>query len=262
MKHKRLHFDLETSQIIFKGWRTGKQYVGGHQILEPTKIISVHWKWEGDSEVQNMDWGLKKQCDKKLLEKFIPIMNQADEIVGHNGDRFDIKWVRTRAMFHGIPMNHTYNSIDTLKLAKKYLNAHSNSLKELCKYFGLELKKDPGGIGTWDAIQFDKSREALDHLLYYGDGDIVSLEALFNKLLPYVKPNLHYGVLRGGSKWSCPHCGGDKIHKNQTYTTAAGTIQHYMRCSNKQCDGFQGTYKINNKTYQDWLQYKMINNIK
>ena len=49
-------------------------------------------------------------------------------------------------------------------------------------------------------------------------------------------------------------------NKDYNYTTAAGTVQHYMQCSDrKEC---RTTFKINNKTYMDYLQFKMRNNIK
>ena len=46
---------------------------------------------------------------------------------------------------------------------------------------------------------------------------------------------------------------------NKTYTTAQGTIQHYMKCRDKEC---RTTFKINNKTYQDWFKYKVLKGIK
>jgi predicted PolB exonuclease-like 3'-5' exonuclease len=255
---KRLFYDLETSFCKGHFWRPGyNQRIGPEQITDYAKIISVHWKWAHEDTVHNLDWGLEKQCDKKLLEKFIAEMDKADEIITHNGRRFDTPWIRTRAIFHNIPMRHTYNEIDTYKLCKKYLNLPSNSLKEVCKYYGLPAKLDAGGIDTWKDVVFKKDKKALKHLLYYGDGDIISLEAVFHKLLKYIKPNMQYSVLNGGDKYECPECG--KLGRlRKTYTTAAGTIQHYMSCTDKNCIT---SFKINNKTYMNYLQYKIRNNI-
>jgi len=255
---KRLYYDIETSFCKGHFWRPGyNQNILPHQILEYAKIISIHWKWEGEKEVHNVNWGLNKQCDKNLIKTFIKEMEKADEIISHNGKRFDTPWIRTRALFHGIPMSHTYNELDTYKLCKKYLNLPSNSLKEVCKYFKLPSKLDAGGMDTWVNVVIHKQKEALDHLLYYGDGDIISLEAVFNKIKMYVKPNLQYAVLRGGDKFTCPECARlGRLKK--TYTTAAGTIQHYMSCRDEEC---VTSYKVNNKTYMDYLQFKMVNNL-
>lgn len=254
---KRLFYDIETSFCKGHFWRPGyNQNILPHQITDYAKIISIHWKWEGKDKVDNLHWGLNKQCDKKMLEKFIKEMDKADEIITHNGKRFDTPWIRTRALFHNIEMRHTYNEIDTYKLCKKYLNLPSNSLKDACKYYGLEAKKDAGGIQTWIDVIYKKDKAALEHLLYYGDGDIWSLEALFNKLKGYVKPNTQYAVLWGETKFHCPECAKIGNYKTK-YTTAAGTFYHYMQCSDRTICNTQ--WKINNKTYMDYLQYKMIN---
>jgi len=256
---KRLFFDIETSFCEGHFWRPGyNQTIHPHQITDYAKIISIHWKWEGQKTVHHLDWGLQEQCDKKMLKTFIKEMDKADEIVTHNGKRFDTPWIRTRCLFHGIAMRHTYNEIDTYKICKKYLNLPSNSLKEACKYYNLPSKKDAGGIQTWIDVIYKKDKAALKHLLYYGDGDITSLEALFEKLNPYIPSNMQYAVLRGYEKFHCPECGTLATH-NKNYTTAAGTVQHYMRCKNVTC---AKVFKVNNKTYQDWIKYKIMNQIK
>jgi uncharacterized C2H2 Zn-finger protein len=259
MNKKRLFYDIETSFCKGHFWRPGwKQTIHPHQITDHAKIISIHWSWEGEDDVKNSHWGLEEQCDKKVLEEFLPILDSADEVITHNGKRFDTPWLRTRAIYHGLAFKHTHNELDTYKIAKKYLNLPSYSLKNICDYYGLEAKKDAGGIETWINVIYNKDKEALKHLLYYGDGDIASLKEVFYKLRPYAQPNMHYSVKAGENKFDCPECG--HLGKwNKTYTTRAGTIQHYFLCRDKKC----GTYfKINNKTYQDYLQYKMINNIK
>jgi len=260
LKKKRLFYDIETSFCEGHFWRPGWGVnIMPHQIMKHAQIISVSWKWEGESDVHHLDWGLNKQCDKQLVKKFIKVLDKADEIVAHNGDRFDIKWIRTRAVFHNLQMKYTYNSIDTLKLCKKYLTLPSNKLSEVAKYFNLQNKRDAGGIQTWIDIIFGKSRKALDHMHYYCDGDVETLEQVYNKLRPYVLHKINYAVLRGGEKFECPSC-GKLPHYKTTYTTAAGTVQHYMQCSDrKEC---RTTFKINNKTYMDYLQFKMRNNIK
>ena len=133
----------------------------------------------------------------------------------------------------------------------------SNSLKEVCKYFDLPNKKDAGGLSTWIDVIVNKDKAALDHLLFYGDGDIVSLEAVFNKINGYIKPNMQYAVLRGKDKYHCPEC-GELGRLRKSYTTAAGTMQHYFSCVHSNC---VTSFKVNNKTYMDFLQHKIINNI-
>ena len=84
------------------------------------------------------------------------------------------------------------------------------------------------------------------------------LEKVYEKLAPYSKKKVNYSVLRGGEKFGCPECQSYDIRLRKTYTTAAGTIQHYLTC--KECN--RASYKVNNKTFIDWLQWKARNNVK
>ena len=264
---KRLFYDIETSFCKGHFWRPGyNQRIGPEQITDYAKIISAHWKWEGEDKVHHIHWGLNKQCDKKIVQTLIKEFDKADEIVTHNGKKFDTPWVRTRAIFHKISMRPDYNEVDTYKIVKSYLNLPSNSLKEVCRYYGLTAKIDPGGLSTWRDVVFKKSEEALNHMLFYGDGDVVSLEEVFQLLRPYVKPNMHYhsdyiaiGLGKSvPSKFFCPECGRLGRHRKR-YATLAGTIRHYMSCSNRTCDT---SFKLSNKSYQDFLTYKRVNNVK
>lgn len=258
-KIKRLYFDLETSKTLAEVWGTGKTYIRASQIVFDQQVISAHWSWEGEDEVHNIHWGLDKQCDKRVIKRLVKELDKAEEIVAHNGQKFDMKWVYARAMKHDIPMKPYYKLIDTLKMSRSKLKLPSHSLAEICKYFNLPHKLDSGGTETWTKVQFQKDKEALDHLLYYGDGDIISLKAVYHKFSQYFEPTTHYGVKMGLEKYSCPECGGLHINYRGQYVTKMGTISHYLRCGDKSC---HKSFKVNNKTYQDWIKFKMIKGIK
>ena len=122
---RRLFFDIETAPMIVYSWRVGwKLTIPTDNIIEDWRVICISYKWEGEDKVHTLDWG-KEMCDKKLLEEFIKIANQSDEMVAHNGDRFDIKKIRTRCIYHRIPMFPDYKSLDTLKKAKSGFNFNS-----------------------------------------------------------------------------------------------------------------------------------------
>ena len=261
MEKRRLFYDIETSYCEGHFWRPGwNQTINPGQILKYGQIICISWKWEGDDEIHNLDWGLSKQCDKQLVKRFIKELDKADEIVAHNGDGFDIKWIRTRASFHGIPMRPFYRMIDTYKISKSLFGKAmpSHRLAEIAKYWGLTAKKDPGGMSTWVDIIVHKSREALDKMIWYCDGDITTLEEVYQKMRTYSPAKFHYAVKAGDAKFHCPECA--RLGRwNKTYTTTAGTVTHFMKCRDTVCGQF---YSVNNKTYMDYLQYKMVNHIK
>jgi len=93
---KRLFFDIEVSPNIGLFWQSGyKLNIGHDSIIKERAIICICYKWENQKTVHSLKWD-EKQNDKQILKQFIKIIDSADEVVGHNGDNFDIKWIRTR----------------------------------------------------------------------------------------------------------------------------------------------------------------------
>ncbi len=113
---KRLFFDIETSYNKVASWNIGQKIsLGPDNILKERAIICICWKWADEKEVHSLEWN--KGEDKQMLKAFMDVLNEADEVIGHNGDAYDIKWIRTRCAYHGIPMFPKYTTLDTLKKA-------------------------------------------------------------------------------------------------------------------------------------------------
>ena len=253
MIRKRLFFDIETSFNVGIFWRSGYNLnINPGDIIHERAIICICYKWEGQDEVHSLEWD-SKQSDKAMLKKFLKVMAQATEIVAHNGDRFDMKWIRTRCLFHNLGMPPIHNTIDTLKEAKRYFNFNSNKLDYIAKFLGVGAKMDTGGLDLWKDIVFKKSPDAMAKIVAYCKMDVTVLESVFDKLNTYTQSKVNYAVLTGGDKFDCPQCGTTNIRYNKKVTTSAGTIHHWLICN--PCNKY---FKVNNKTYEDWVKYRII----
>ena len=119
---KRLIFDIEVSPNIGWFWKPEHYTRVYHDnIILEGSIICICYKWVGENSVHALTWDTKHN-EKLMLQEFIKVMNEADEVVTHNGDRFDIVWLRTRCLVNGVPMMPDYTSIDTYKEAKYKFN--------------------------------------------------------------------------------------------------------------------------------------------
>ena len=137
---KRLFFDIEVSANLGMFWQSGhKISIGPESIIKERAIICICYKWEGVKECHALTWDAK-QCDKKMLAEFVKIANEADELIGHNGDKFDLAWIRTRCLYHGIQMFPKYVTIDTLKVARSKFKFNSNKLNYIAKFLGIGQK--------------------------------------------------------------------------------------------------------------------------
>ncbi len=156
-------------------------------------------------------------------------MNQADEIVGHNSDNFDIRWVRTRCLLHNISAFPEYNSIDTYKLAKKYFRFNSNKLDYISSLLGFGHKLHTG-FDLWKDICLDNSKTAMNKMVTYCKKDVLLLEKVHNQFKNYTKHKTHVGVSQGDHKIDCPECGSDKMTKRGVRVSAAGTKSQELQC--------------------------------
>jgi DNA polymerase elongation subunit (family B) len=227
---KRLFFDIETSPNIGFFWQAGyKLNVPYSNIIKERAIICICYKWEGEDKVYSLNWD-DNQCDKAMLEKFMVIANEAHELVGHNGDKFDLPWIRTRCLFHGIPCFPTYVTIDTLKQARSKFRFNSNRLDYIANYLGVGGKTETG-FDLWRTIVLDKNKESLKKMIEYCKNDVVILEKVFQYLSNYFPAKTHYGALLNGDKCSCPECGSVDMRFSQRRYSATGTPRIQLQCN-------------------------------
>lgn len=225
---KTLIYDIETSYNIVTAWRAGyKLNIPHYSIIKERAIICVSYKWLGEKEVYNLSWD-SNQDDKFLLEQFIEVMKEADILVAHNGDKFDIKWIKTRALKHNLEMLPYYNQVDTLKIAKKHFYFNSNKLDYISKFLGFEGKLNTES-GLWDKVILEKDDDALEEMITYCNEDVLQLEKVYNRLKSWDKPKQHAGVLLNDDKISSPISGSKNIELVKTTSTPAGTKKRIMR---------------------------------
>jgi predicted PolB exonuclease-like 3'-5' exonuclease len=250
---KRMIFDIETSPNVGWFWRASwKTSIGTHQILEERKVICISWKWEHEEAVHNLVWDTNKD-DTEMLTKFVPILMEADEVVGHNGDSFDIPWLRTRCLMKGLPFPTYVKSLDTLRKVRSMFNFQSNRLDYIAKVMGLG-GKIPIAPSVWNIVCFspvdsEEYKAGIAEMLEYCDYDVVLLEDVFHKLLQYIKPNTHVGIAQGKPRHSCPNCGGEDVKYVKHTVTASGIIKRNLECNTCKSD-----YMVGNQVFLNMLK--------
>jgi len=189
-----------------------------------------------------------------MLQKFIGVANTATELVGHNGDKFDLAWIRTRCLFHKIDMFPTYTTFDTLKISRSKFKFNSNRLNYIAQYLGIggKIKTD---FNLWKDIVLSKDQKSLDKMVKYCQKDVVLLEKVFSRIRSHVPHKSHYGVIFGQDKGSCPECGSDDLIINNRRTTATGVKKIQYIC--KTCNKIHSkTDKWAKKLYPKMIYYK------
>lgn len=227
---RRLFLDIETSPNVVTSWRIGRKIdLIPDNILHERKVICACWSWDGEDKVHFAHWD-KGQNDKVIFTPLLKAIAEADEIVYHNGERFDMPWVKTRCLFHGLPTLPDHKGVDTLQWARRKFYFNSNKLDYIARFLGIgsKLKTE---FGLWKAIVFDHDADALKRMVTYCQNDVVLLKKVWARLAAVLPHKTHVGVLAGGAAWSCPFDGSTNVRVSKTRVTARGGAQYQMVCA-------------------------------
>lgn len=220
---KILLIDLECTPN--RGWYfdASKEY----NILETDQYSFIHsiaYQWEGEKKIHILalpDFPLYKR-DKKndyaLLKEVHKLFDDADIIIAHNGDNFDIKKINARLIYHRFDPPAPYKTADTLKLARKVQNSGSNRLDALARYYGLGKKLANTGKDLWLPIaRGEATAKDWADMKAYNIHDVYLMALLWPLLRPWSKtPNINMMTRRMGA---CPACGSQNlVPRGHVYT--------------------------------------------
>lgn len=134
------------------------------------------------------------RMDKPVVASFIEAAKKYDRLIFHYGEngRFDIPFLRTRAIKWGLEFPG-YKDVfisDTYPLVKNKLKLSSNRLGRVCDLFNIPAKSSPLNMHIWEQMHSgnqSKVKAALKYILTHNKEDVICLETLWEKLVPYTR---------------------------------------------------------------------------
>jgi hypothetical protein len=215
-KPKVLVVDIETAPTLAWMWQ---QWQGNIVATEQDwYILCFAFKWLGGDDIgfvslpDRKGWKSDSSDDRYVTKELWKLFDKADVIIAHNGDKFDIRKVQARFLFHRLGPTSTFQSIDTLKVYRKHFALMSNSLKEIARYLGLEDGKlEHEGFSLWRSCMAG-DKEAWGRMEAYNVRDVEVLEAAYLEVQPWVirpRPNsqVNFAHWRKEGGNICPACG-------------------------------------------------------
>lgn len=228
---KVLLFDIETAPMKAYVWNLWKTDVHLEQIISEWFCIAWSAKWLYSKDIMGEVLTPKEaisENDQRIMTDLWNLINEADIVVAHNGDKFDIPRINSRFIINGLAPTKPYFSIDTCKIAKKQFGFSSNKLDALAGYFKIPHKMDTN-FDLWKKC-LEGDRDSLDYMLEYNKKDVAILEEVYLKLRPWIKNHPNMGNLEG-KKEACANCGSTDLVllEDQYYYTSVGKYKLY-RC--------------------------------
>jgi len=235
-KPRILLFDIETSPNIGYCWGKWEQ-----NIIEFTKewdILSFSAKWLNESkQITKGRCDYRDKTDESIVKDLWKLFDEADIIIAHNGDAFDIKKTQQRFSFYKISPPSPFKTIDTKKIAKKYFSFNSNSLNDLGVTLGYGKKEKHDGFDTWLGC-IAGNKKSWDIMKKYNAKDVILLEKIYLHFLPWINNHPNLSTFSGEV---CPKCGGKHLQSRGFSVTLTGKFKRF------QCQSCGGWGKFSTK---------------
>lgn len=224
-KPKILIWDIETFPNIVMSWSL---WVDGmlppDNIVQERSMICGAWKWYGEKTVHSVSIDPANPTDDyEVVAVLHEVVSSADAIVHHNGDKFDMRWLRARSVFHGLPPIPPVIQIDTKKIAKAAFYFNSNKLDYLATFLGIG-RKIKTEFGLWKEC-LKGNETALAKMVKYCKHDIALLEQVYEALTPYIPSRLNRVLF--ADREVCQHCGSKHIQYRGFYYTRTNKFRRY-----------------------------------
>jgi hypothetical protein len=232
---KVLLFDIETAPILAHVWGLWDNNVALNQVVTDWHVMSWSAKWLGApaTDVMYMDQRNAKNIedDTKILESIWDLLNEADIVITQNGKNFDQKKLFARFIIQGIRDGHppgTFKHIDTKQIASKHFGFISNKLEYMTEklntqYKKLKHNKFPGHEMWTQCLK--GNIEAWEEMETYNKHDVLALEELYNKLIPWDN-SINFNLYHDEEDHICK-CGSTTFIKNGFYYTSSGKFQKH-----------------------------------
>jgi hypothetical protein len=192
-----------------------------------------------------------KEDDSRIVKDLWNLFDEADVLIAHNGDGFDLPNMNTRFLVNGLTPPSPSQRIDTLKVARKEFGFTHNALDALAGVLGLKGKLSTD-FNLWKACK-NGDADALKRMEEYNVQDVNLLEEVYLELRPWIKNHPSAALFLESEEPVCPACGHKHLTQKGTYRTQVSVFDTY------QCDSCGGYSRSRvNKTPKNIRQNLLV----
>jgi DNA polymerase elongation subunit (family B) len=200
-------FDVETCPTL--GWVWALHETDVIAVEEPWYMLSFAYKWLGEKKVHCHalpDYpGYKKAMrnDELMLRDLWKMLDEADVVIGHNVDKFDVRKTNARFLVNKFNVPRPYKTIDTLKISRKHFHLDSHRLDALARVLGIGAKLPHIGFKMWQDCM-NGVPAAWRNMEKYNIHDVNLLEEVYERLRPWATTHPDLTIYDG--RPGCPTC--------------------------------------------------------
>lgn len=219
---KILLLDIETAPHMAAVWGLWGENIPLDRLLTPGYTLCWAAKWLGDSEI-HFDSILSGP--KTMARRIHKLMSKADVIVHYNGNKFDIPTLNREFLLMGLTPPAPSQQVDLLQTARRRFRLASNKLDFVAKQLGFSGKEKHKGFQLWlDCMA--KDPEAFAQMASYNKQDVIVLEQVYRRLLPWIKGHPSHAVYADAK--CCPNCGSTSAQARGWSMTKAFRFRRFQ----------------------------------
>lgn len=237
---KILILDIETAPAKVYTFQLRDVTISIDAVIQDSYMLSWSAKWYGNKKVMSdalINYPATFQKDKtneyKIAQSIWKLLDEADIVIAHNGNNFDIKWLNDVFLRNEMKPPSSYKSIDTLKESRGNFHSISHKLDYLCQRLGIGHKERHEGFSMWPKCM-NGDKQAFKKMIKYNKKDVILLEELYDLIKPYMKNHPNLALYTDSTEMICPVCGGNKFKKKGFSYTASNKFRRYI-CQGQNC---------------------------
>jgi DNA polymerase elongation subunit (family B) len=220
---KILLLDIETSPNTAYVWGLFNENIPLSRLVQSSRTLCWAAKWYGEKEV--MFHSILSGTPRKMLREIHKLLDEADAVVHYNGTRFDIPILNKEFIKHGMAPPAPYKQIDLLRVARSRFKFASNKLDFVAQFLGVGAKTKNTNFELWIECM-NRDEKAWREMEIYNRNDVLILEKVYDKMLPWIKTHPNTTLHEEGLK--CPNCSCEKYQRRGFAYTQLGKYRRYQ----------------------------------
>jgi len=223
---KILLLDIETAPLVAYAWSLWDDKIPTDRVIEQgyTLCFSARWNDKGPTQFASVETGTSRQMIRKAWE----LLDEADVVCHYHGSKFDIPTLNREFVLQGMKPPSPFKELDLLKVVRRRFRFESNKLDYVCQQLGLGSKVAHKGMDLWkDCMRGDP--QAWRTMRRYNMRDVILLQKLYHRLLPWIQNHPNHGVFDGADKPTCRNCGSNKL-QSRGYERTTTMVYRRFKC--------------------------------
>ncbi len=225
---KILMLDIETTPALVYTWALFNQNISVDQIVTPTSLLCFTAKWAGEDKlIYKASVKQEGKGFNDMVRTAHKLLCEADAVCHFNGTSFDLPRLSQEFLRLGLPPPPTVPNIDLKKVVMSKFSMVSSKLAFVGPYLKIGEKVKNSGWDLWRGC-LDGDRECWQDMETYNKQDVILLEKLYYKLLPWIDNHPNHALYGDSDEPTCPNCNGTTLQRRGLYRTSANVYVRYQ----------------------------------